>query len=87
MRKGNDAKNDLIIALNLTPVPRENYRFGISSKGKWKELFNSDDEKFGGSGTIKNETLKSEDTASHGRENSLVVNIPALAAVVLKATV
>ncbi len=33
IRKGNDEKNDLIIAANFTPVPREKYRIGIPKTG------------------------------------------------------
>ena len=33
IRKGHDAENDLIIACNFTPVPRENYRVGIPKTG------------------------------------------------------
>ncbi|RRN77117.1 1,4-alpha-glucan branching protein GlgB, partial [Pseudoxanthomonas sp. SGD-10] len=49
VRKGHDVKNDLVVAINFTPVPRENYRFGATG-GEWKEVFNSDGELFGGSG-------------------------------------
>ena len=52
VRKGHDKKNDLVVACNLTPVLRENYRIGIPKAGKLKEIFNSDAEKYGGSGQL-----------------------------------
>ncbi len=33
---------NLIIAFNLTPVPRKRYRVGVLSPGSWQEIFNSD---------------------------------------------
>jgi 1,4-alpha-glucan branching enzyme len=83
-RKGNDPKNDLIIAINLTPVPRYNYRFGVNNLGSWEEIFNSDDLVFGGSGSIKNNITVAENIASHGRGNSLNTDLPPLAMVVFK---
>lgn len=82
-RKGNNPKDDLIIAVNLTPVPRENYRFGVNNPGEWKEIFNSDSQEFWGSG-IKNEILKTDAIVSHWKANSIEVNLPPLATLVLK---
>ncbi|MDB4752824.1 1,4-alpha-glucan branching protein GlgB, partial [Winogradskyella sp.] len=50
IRKGNDESNDLVIACNMTPVPRENYKMGVPRKGKLKEIFNSNLKKYFGSG-------------------------------------
>lgn len=83
-RKGLNPKDDLIIALNLTPVVRLNYRFGVTRQGNWKEIFNSDDKEYWGSG-ILNCDKKSEAIGSHWKANSIKVNIPPLAMVVFKA--
>jgi 1,4-alpha-glucan branching enzyme len=82
-RKGLNPKDDLIIALNLTPVPRIKYRFGVNRVGNWKEIFNSDDKEYWGSG-IKNEDKQSENISSHWKANSILVNIPPLSMVVFK---
>ncbi|MBD3748206.1 MAG: 1,4-alpha-glucan branching protein GlgB [Sphingobacteriales bacterium] len=82
-RKGLNPKDDLIIALNLTPVPRTNYRFGVTRSGRWKEIFNSDAKEFWGSG-IKNPDKQSEAKGSHWKANSIEVNIPPLGMVVFK---
>ncbi|OAQ42412.1 glycogen-branching enzyme [Pedobacter psychrophilus] len=83
-RKGYHSKDDLIIALNLTPVPRTNYRFGVPKNGIYKEIFNSDGHDFWGSG-IKNPDKKSEEIGSHWKSNSIEVNIPPLGMVIFKA--
>jgi 1,4-alpha-glucan branching enzyme len=82
IRKGHNSKNDLIIACNFTPVPRENYRIGIPKAGKLKEVFNSDDTGYGGSG-MKNSNIKTTNTPWHGHKKSVVITIPPLAVVII----
>ncbi len=83
VRKGHDAENDLIIACNFTPVPRENYRIGMPKKGKLKEILNSDDKKYGGGGNL-NKSIKTVATPSHGHKKSIEITIPPLGIVILK---
>lgn len=82
IRKGHDAKNDLIVACNFTPVIRENYRIGIPKAGRLKEIFNSDDEKYGGSGQ-KNTAIKTSRTPWHGQKKSVELTIPPLGVIIL----
>ncbi|MBC31371.1 MAG: 1,4-alpha-glucan branching enzyme [Muricauda sp.] len=83
IRKGSNPKDDLVIALNFTPIPRENYRVGTPKSTQLKLLFNSDDKKYGGSGVGK-KTLKPSDTAWHGHKKSVVMTLPPLGALVYK---
>ena len=83
-RKGIDPKNDLVIALNMTPNPHYGYRVGVPEAGSWKEIFNSDDKHYWGSGMSNPKAIKSEKAPWHGRENSISVTLPPLAAVVFK---
>ncbi len=84
IRKGNDSKNDLIIAANMTPVPRENYKMGDPRKGKLKEIFNSDLKKYFGSGEYKNNFKTSKAIPWQFRDDSIEVNVPPLGLVVFK---
>lgn len=84
IRKGTKAKDTLIVILNLTPVYREGYRLGLPFKAKWKEIFNTDAEEFFGSGKSNAGLLLPEEQECHGREYSIVVDVPPLAALVLK---
>jgi len=86
IRKGNDESNDLVIACNMTPVPRENYKMGVPRKGKLKEIFNSNLKKYFGSGEYKNKVQSTKPESWQFRDNSIDVNIPPLGAVVLKYT-
>ena len=83
IRKGHDPKNDLIIACNFTPIPREKYRIGIPKAGQYKEIFNSDSKKYGGSGS-KNTIRKSAKKPWHGHKNSIEITIPPLGMVVFR---
>jgi hypothetical protein len=83
-RIGSDDSEHLIIALNLTPVPRSDYRIGIDDHMAYVEVFNSDATRFGGSGMINGEKLKIEDAGWHMRNKSLVLTLPPLGAVVIK---
>ncbi len=82
VRKGHDKKNDLVVACNLTPVLRENYRIGIQKAGKLKEIFNSDAEKYGGSGQL-NKNIKVDAIPSHGLKKSVELTLPPLGVVIL----
>jgi 1,4-alpha-glucan branching enzyme len=84
MRKGINKKDDLIIACNFTPILRLNYRVGVEKTGKLKEIFNTDDEKYGGSGSTDNKTLKVESIPWHGHKKSMELDIPPLGIVIIK---
>ncbi|PSL27747.1 1,4-alpha-glucan branching protein GlgB [Dyadobacter jiangsuensis] len=83
-RKSTDPARNLIIALNLTPVPRKAYRVGVASEGTWQEIFNSDAAQFGGSGIINYEPVTAEAHQWHGKAQSLILDLPPLGAVVLR---
>ncbi|MDO7713435.1 MAG: 1,4-alpha-glucan branching enzyme, partial [Pirellulales bacterium] len=84
LRKGVSQKDALLIVCNFTPVPRENYRIGVPAADHYVEIFNSDAAHLGGSNIINNNQLLCERIARHGREHSVSVTVPPLAAVALK---
>ena len=83
IRKGKDPRNSLVVVCNFTPTVLKNYNIGLPASGKLKEIFNSDDKKYGGSG-LKNKALKTEEKSFHGREHSAQINIPPLGTVVFE---
>jgi len=83
-RKGVDHANDLVVVLNMTPVTHYNYRIGVPAAGEWQEIFNSDSEKFWGTGVINFNPIATEATPWHGKDNSLSVTTPPLGAAVFK---
>jgi len=84
IRKGKNEKDNVIVVLNLTPIPRENYRIGIPKAGTLEEIFNSDAKKYFGSGSFKNKNLTSEVREWNGREHSLELDLPPLAMMAFK---
>ena len=86
IRKAEDS-NDFIIALcNFTPEVHHDYRIGVPSKGNYVEVFNSDDEAFGGSGVKNAGEIASQDVPWHNRAQSITLTVPPLATVYLRLT-
>jgi len=83
-RKGIDEDNELIVVLNMTPMVHHDFRVGVHATGKWVEIFNSDAEKFWGSGIDNPKPVSTETVNWHGREQSIKITIPPLAAVIFK---
>jgi 1,4-alpha-glucan branching enzyme len=83
-RKGKKPKSTLLIALNMTAAVRPGYRIGVGAAGAWKEIFNSDDSRYWGSGVVNTGALHTEPVVHGGKENSLVLTLPPLAATVIK---
>jgi 1,4-alpha-glucan branching enzyme len=75
---------EVLIVLNLTPVPRQDYRVGVNRPGIYRELLNSDSEHYGGSNLGNPLPLASDSQAAMGRENSISITLPPLGAVVLQ---
>jgi 1,4-alpha-glucan branching enzyme len=84
IRKGNNEKDNLLIILNYTPIPREEYRIGLPKKGTLIEVFNSDAAKYNGTGNFKTEKLSSDSKEWNGRENSIAINLPPLGMLAFK---
>ena len=84
IRKGKNEKDNIIIVLNLTPVPRENYRIGLPKAGTLKQVFNSDDKKYYGTNNYKNTKLTSEEKEWNNRKNSIELNLPPLGMLAFK---
>lgn len=84
LRKGNDPKDDLVIILNLTPVPRPRYRLGFPREGKWKVILNSDLDLYWGSNYRLNLIYETEAKPWHNRAWSAEVALPPLGGIILK---
>ncbi|GBD86077.1 1,4-alpha-glucan branching enzyme GlgB [bacterium BMS3Abin02] len=84
LRKGPD--DMVLVVMNYTPVPRYNYRLGVSRDGVWTEILNSDATVYGGSGMGNFGGIEAHDSPSHGRPFSVNVTVPPLGAVFLKST-
>ncbi|WP_411342615.1 1,4-alpha-glucan branching protein GlgB [Paenibacillus sp. WLX1005] len=84
MRKGKKAADTLLIMINFQPVPRVNYRIGVPKAGTYREIWNSDEPRFGGTGGRTESLLRSEKVPWDRQENSVLLTIPPLSVIILK---
>jgi 1,4-alpha-glucan branching enzyme len=66
------------VVSNFTPVPRHLYRIGLPSAGRWREVFNSDAQDYGGSGIGNLGSVEAVAHPAHGLPASAEITIPPL---------
>ena len=79
-----DGDEHLVVVLNMTPVPREQYRIGAPSAGAYVQLLSSDAQRYGGSGVATLERVATDPLPLHGFEQSMALVLPPLGALVLR---
>ncbi|MBQ0153036.1 MAG: 1,4-alpha-glucan branching protein GlgB [Chryseobacterium sp.] len=82
LRKGKRKEDVLMTVLNLSKDVFD-YQIGVDSETDWKVIFNSDEVRYGGSG-VKATIFKKEPTEWMNRPNSIFINLPPLAGIVLR---
>ena len=73
----------VLVVVNATPAPHEQYRLGVPVAGEWTELLNTDDPRYGGSGIGNPGDVTTHPLDSHDHHQSIVVTLPPLAAIAL----
>ncbi|MES3020940.1 MAG: 1,4-alpha-glucan branching protein GlgB [Pseudomonadota bacterium] len=81
VRRADDGSCVLVVC-NFTPVCRPGYRIGVPAAGRYRELINTDQLQYGGSG-VGNGVLATEASGMHGRAQSLALTLPPLATLML----
>ena len=76
----------VVCVSNFTPLVRSGYRIGVPQGGCYSELLNTDSVRYGGSGVGVNDDIHTEDVAAHGHQQSLQIDLPPLATLMLKIT-
>jgi 1,4-alpha-glucan branching enzyme len=82
LRKSED--EILLFVFNFTPVPRPAYQVGAPQNGTWTVILNSDEPRFGGSGTGAMGAITSSKKPFHGQPASCLVDLPPLGVLVLR---
>jgi 1,4-alpha-glucan branching enzyme len=69
---------EIICVCNFSPLIREAHRIGLPRKGTYKQLLNTDNEKYcgGGFGVVK--SIRAEKTPWHGMDYSAAITLPPL---------
>jgi 1,4-alpha-glucan branching enzyme len=85
MRWGEEGTAPILVACNFTPVPRHGYAIGVPRAGRWREIANTDSRFYGGSDVGNEGEVHTLDQPSHGHAHSLLLTLPPLATVMLRA--
>ena len=77
--------NALVFLCSFSGITTEGFRLGLPGAGRCETVFSSDETRFGGSGALcAGSVFKTENIPQHGRDQSIVVDIPPLSGVFLK---
>lgn len=80
------AGNVVLCVANFTPVPRQGYRIGVPADGYWREVLNSDAERYGGGNWGNMGGLHAQEQRHHGRDWSIEATLPALSFTIFEHT-
>jgi 1,4-alpha-glucan branching enzyme len=80
-RIGDEAERPLVCVLNLSPVPRYEYRLGMPVCCAWREVLNTDSSSYGGTGVGNLGHVEAEPVPWHDQPFSALVTLPPLGAV------
>lgn len=83
LRKGEKKDQIFLVVANFAGVPRE-ITTGVPMDGKYKEIFNSDDEKYGGTGVVNSRVKRSKPVEWDDRPNSVTVKLAPLSLSILR---
>ena len=82
LRFGAQDDRPVVVVCNFAPVQRDNWRIGLPSGGRLRQVLNSDAEAFGGGGRGLVDTLEAEAVAWNGRTWSAVLTLPPLSTLI-----
>ncbi|MCR5691214.1 MAG: 1,4-alpha-glucan branching protein GlgB [Eubacterium sp.] len=90
VRRGSTAEKQLMFILNFTPVAHEKYTVKVPCGGSFREILNSDEERFGGLGRINRAALKAREADRYNYKgqmehiHEIELYLPPLSALVLE---
>jgi 1,4-alpha-glucan branching enzyme len=85
MRQTADGSKQLAVILNLTPVPRPNYRIGLPRAGKWREVLNSDAGIYCGGNKGNLGGVTAGNISCHGQQHSAEFYLPPLSVIAFQS--
>ena len=78
VRRGLNAKDQLLFICNFTPVEYDAYRTGVPCRGRYELLLSSDEERFGGTGVRNKKFVEADKEECEGKTYSLQMKLPPL---------
>ncbi|MGI6081132.1 MAG: 1,4-alpha-glucan branching protein GlgB [Candidatus Avilachnospira sp.] len=86
LRKTEKPEETMLVVSNFDTMEHKDFKIGVPFKGSYKEIFNSDSVRFGGSGEGNPRAKRSVKADCDGRENSIKINIPPMSVLVFSCT-
>ena len=86
LRMGDTDSLPVLVIVNLTPVPHEQYKVGVPVAGNYTECLNTDSRHYGGSNMGNQGGIKSVAENWQGQSQSIRVVVPPLATVIFALT-
>ncbi len=84
IRKTSEDSKKLLFIMNMTPMKWENYKLGVPTEGEYKLILNSDEERFGGNGTLKAKRYMAVKDYCDYKDFAITLDIPAYSALVFE---
>ena len=86
LRKGKREEDTLLIVLNFSALTYEEHKIGVPFSGKYKEVFNSDAQRFGGKGHVNPRVKNAKADECDMREYSIRVTVAPLSLQIFTCT-
>lgn len=83
LRLSKDKKDEILVAINFTPIEHAIYTIGVPENGDYKVILNSNDKKFGGDGT-GSKTYHAKKIPCDEFDYSIDITLPALTALYMQ---
>ena len=87
-RHGGEDEAPLLVVVNMTPVPRHNYRIGVppgpAGRYEWEEILNTDADIYGGSNLGNAGQVTATREEWHGQPASVLLTLPPLSTIILR---
>ena len=84
MRRENDTNEWLVVVAKFTPNTHGSYKVGVPVEGFYKEIFNSDSSKYGGSNKGNMRGKETINYNLHDYQNALELTLPPLSVSIFK---
>ena len=85
-RQSKKPEETLLVVCNFSPLVYEKHKIGVPFEGRYKEIFNSDSEMFGGTDVLNRRAKRSKKSECDGREDSIEITVPPMGIAVFSCT-
>jgi 1,4-alpha-glucan branching enzyme len=84
LRRARDPRDHLVVVCNFTPVPRAGYHVGVPEACFYREVLNTDEAKYGGSGVINSPGRQAARSPWQNQPCHIQITLPPLAVAIFK---